>query len=247
MRLPFFSSKFVARLKRSAESNVRHYGTGVSWIERFAAGSQYVRESDQVVDPPPSLIFGDDDNPKYDAANARLIYEWLSQLSPALAMEERLWAYLAHVTFANYMNARWPVDRPTTIERRYLFEGMSFAALSRHGIARLWWAGYLTKEEARQNPYELTEALFMRQDVQVALMERSLGKCRAVRTAVLDFLRVNRDWFAKEAFGRRIQRLIRELNLLGGVAILDSLPAMSLDGFLAQTGRKISSDGDSET
>jgi hypothetical protein len=241
MKLPFFSAKFLASLKASAGSNLALYGPDASWIERFAAGQQYVRDSNQIVDPPPMLIYSADGNPGHDAANAKLVYEWLTCLTPALAMEERLWAYLAHVMFAEYMNARWPVEKATSVVRRYMFEGMSFASLSRNGIARLWWAGYLTRDESRANWYELTEALFMRQDVQVALLERSLGKCEAVRTAVLDFLRVHREWLGKEAFGKRIQRLVRELNLLGGVAILDALPAASIAGFLSRAGRDIAS------
>jgi hypothetical protein len=239
VKLPYFSAKFVASLKAAAGSNMTQYATGVSWIGQFGAGQQHVRESNQIVDPPPVLVLPTDGPTKHDAVNARVIYEWLKVITPALAMEERLWAYLTHVTFAEYMSARWPVENAATVVRRYMFEGMSFAALSRNGIARLWWAGYLTRDESRPNQYELTEALFMRQDVQVALMERSLGKCALVRTSVLDFLRNNRELLGNEAFGRRIQRLVRELNLLGGVTILDSLPAASIDRFLAEASRKI--------
>lgn len=81
--------------------------------------------------------------------------------------------------------------------------------------------------------------MFVRQDVQLALMDRALGKCRIVRTAVLEFLRTNAEWFADKSFGKRIQLLMRELNLLGGVVILDALPEAQVKQFVESIGRRV--------
>ncbi len=242
MKLPFFTASFVTRIRENAVSNVSKYGTDSSWLESFAGGKPHIRESDHVVDPPPSLVLSKDNNAQHDAENAKRIYSWLRKLTPALAMEERLWAYLTHCAFPEYMHARWPAESENAVHRRYLFEGKSFAALSRNGIARLWWAGYLTRDEKRPNPFELTETLFLRQDIQVSLLERSIGKCRNVRLGVLDFLRENSGWLSEEAFGRRIQLLLKELNLLGGVAILDALPPAEIKSFLKKVGESLATE-----
>ena len=215
MKLQFFSGNFVTRLRETAATNVGKYGPDSSWLETFAAGHVYIHESNHVVDPPPSLVTSTDKNAQNDAENAKRIFSWLRMLTPALAMEERLWAYLTHCAFPDYMYARWPAVSEKLVKRRYLFQSKSFDALARNGIARLWWAGYLTSDEKRTNPFELTETLFLRQDIQVSLLERSIGKCRNVRMCVLDFLRDNRSGLSEEAFGKRIQVLLRELNLLG--------------------------------
>lgn len=243
MILPFFTRAFVARLRKSARTNVNQYGSGTTWLETFAAGKAYVHDSKQIVGPPPVLLYSDDDNAQRDAENAKLIYSWLARLTPALAMEERLWACLTHCTFPEYMNARWPVQAESTVIRRYLFEGTSFAALSRNGIARLWWAGYLTKDDTRDNPFELTDTLFLRQDIQVSLLERAIGKCRKVRMGVLAYLALNHERLSEAAFGRRIQVLLKEVNLLGGVAVLDALSQQDIDQFLVAIGDKLI-DGD---
>jgi hypothetical protein len=192
-----------------------------------------------VVDPPPQLRVSDNETARHDADNAARVHAWLRNLPPSTAMEERLWACLAHLPFSAYMAARWPVSNEGEVRRRYLFEGSSFGALARHGIARLWWAAYLTHDSRRADPYELTQVMFLRQDVQLALMDRALGKCRNVRTAVLEFLRDNGEWFAEREFGRRIQLLMRELNLLGGVVILDALPEQQVKKFVHETGRRV--------
>jgi hypothetical protein len=147
-------------------------------------------------------------------------------------MEERLWAHLTHRIFAEYMAVRWPPKDANIVHRRYLFEGNSFAALSRNGISRLWWAGYLTRDEGRSDPYELTKVLFLRQDIQVSVLERAMGKCRSARVALLEFIRDNQAQLSEERFGRRVQILVRELNLLGGVAVLDAIPAAELSAYL---------------
>lgn len=234
MKLPFFGHRFVNRLREAADANRDKYGATVQWIEDFAGGELYFRESNQVVGPPPALLSTDEKGTHPDAENARLVYGWLRSLTPALAMEERLWAYMTHCMFPEYMHDRWPIAKVSVIHRRYLFEGSSFAALSRNGIARLWWAGYLTEDTKRENPFELTDTLFLRQDIHVALMERSIGKCRTVRTGVLEFLKKNLDYMSREAFGRRIQLLVRELNLLGGVSVLDALPPATLEAALTR-------------
>jgi len=239
MKLQFFSGNFVAQLREGAAGNSSNYGNDTSWLETLACGKVYVHESSLVVDPEPQLVITEFENAKNDAENAKRIYNWLIKITPALAMEERLWAYLSHCVFQDYMKARWPADNANAIQRRYLFEGKSFAALSRNGIARLWWAGHLTRDPKRENPFQLTETLFLRQDIHVSLLERSMGKCAKVRAAVLDFLRENSGWLSSEAFGRRIQLLLKELNLLGGVAILDALPEAELQAVLKKAGERL--------
>src|SRR5215204_4144483 len=103
MKLSYLAGKMVARLHEQAAASVRNYGPNTSWLESLAYGQQYIFESSRVVDPPPTLLYGENDNPKNDAENARRIYTWLPTLPPAVAMEERLWGYLAHCVFPEYM------------------------------------------------------------------------------------------------------------------------------------------------
>jgi hypothetical protein len=239
MQVPYFGKAFVEKLRNRAEQHVDKYTGSSSWIEGISAGQRYSFESQQQVGSPPQLKGTEGDVEKFDSENARRIFEWVGPIAPALAMEERMWAYLTHVTFADYMHLRWPVTKASTIHRRYLFEGRSFDSLSHNGIARLWWAAALTRDAERSNPFELTDVLFHRQDIQVALLERSLGKCRAVRTGVLDFIRANKEWLARESFGRRIQLLVKELNMFGGVVLLDALTPSEIAEHLALVAERI--------
>jgi len=242
MRLPYFSRKFVSSLRANAIENRPRYTGDPSWLKEVAGAQVFQLESNVTVDPPPELLVGPDRPPSYDAENAKRIHMWLGHLMPTMALDERLWACLSHSLFPEYMAARWPAETPGIILRRYLIQDATIAGLTRNGIARLWWAGQLTRDDQRPNPFELTEILFDRQDIEVSLLERQIGRCRNVRVCVLEFLQANRDWLAERRFGDRIQALIRELNLLGGVAILDALSPPTLQAHLEVIARRVVED-----
>jgi hypothetical protein len=245
MKLQFFSRSFVTRLQQTAALNVPEYGQSAGWLDDFAAGQRYIHESNYVVEPPPVLLMSE--KPADDAENARRVFNWLRHLTPAVAMELRLWAHLTHCVFPDYMRERWPAVNEALVQRRYLFEGNSFSALSRNGISRLWWAAYLTRDQKRVDPFELTDVLFLRQDIQVAVLERQMGKCRGLRVALLEFLRDNQEWLAEKSFGRRIQLIAKEVNLLGGVAVLDAVPDGDIRAFLQKVGASIAGRGETVT
>jgi Family of unknown function (DUF6339) len=237
MKLQFLSKKMIQRLQDGAGANHSKYGPKNEWLSELAGGERFEYESRFIVEPPPILNLSD--KPADDAENAQRIHSWLRNITPSVAMELRLWAHLTHNVFSEYMYMRWPPKDANIVHRRYLFEGNSFAALSRNGISRLWWAAYLTRDENRPNQFELTDTLFLRQDIQVAVLERAMGKCRGVRVALLDYIRNNQSWLSEEAFGKRIQILARELNLLGGAAILDAIPKADLTAYLEKIGASI--------
>ena len=106
-----------------------------------------------------------------DFENSVLLYDQLKHLNETEASDERLWVYLTHVTFWEYMRMRWPienVDNPVSrIRERYFMRGSSIESITRSGIARLWWYAHLTYDESRQNKYELTEVLLKRADLKI--------------------------------------------------------------------------------
>lgn len=246
MKLPFFNSALVRKLREGAEDNQSKYGDDTSWLDDFVGSNPLNHESRHVVDPPPALLLPDDDG-LHDAENSKLIYNWLKDLSPSTAMEERLWACLTHTMFPEYMAKRWPANSPSAISRRYLLEGQTFAGLARNGVSRLWWAGYLTEDKSRSNPFELTGVLFLRQDIQVALLERRIGKCRNLRYTVLDFFLKNKGWLEDHSFGDRIKAIVKELNLLGGVVVLDDLKTDEIEEYLNRIAQMIVNGSEDDT
>ena len=80
------------------------------------------------------------------------------------ASDPRLWVRLTHVEGWKYMRRRWNVAPKIRDEKNpvgYVLEHYFVAssspsrALTRNGMARLWWYAHLTHDPARKDPYEL--------------------------------------------------------------------------------------------
>lgn len=169
-----------------------------------------------------------DEVSKYDLENTKIIYNALSGISPTQATDRRLWSYLTHVTFWDYMKKRWPMDiaepnkKIRYIKERYFLENLNLRSLTHNGISRLWWFGYLTYDSNRDNPWELTETLLKVQDLPTSLMERALGANKNIRVGVLEFFQENPEYLTS----KNIQEMMKRLNLAGGVS---NLPYFTID------------------
>jgi hypothetical protein len=222
MSLKYLTDSFLARLRNTLPQNASHYTSAQPWLDKVAAGSKYCRETGVDVVSLPSLIVSG--RPEDDGDNSVLLYGALAKLTPNQASEERLWAFLSHVTYLPYMVARWGTSNIGIIEDRFFLKGGGIGSLVRNGIARLWWSGYLTYEPKRSDPFELTRVLFSKQDIHTGLLQRSLGKSPIIRRATLEYLSGNSEKIEKlGSWSRVVQKMMRDLNTAGGVYLLDAL------------------------
>jgi hypothetical protein len=234
MNLLFLSQTSVTNLKERVPETQDKYLSGQA--ATLLASAQIVQSKIQV-DEPPDLTLPEADDLK-DAVNARRVYQWLHSLSPVQACDDRVWAYLTHGVYSDYTFRRWPIDKTadvvTRICERYFVEGQGLASLVRNSIARLWWFGYLTYDEkSAGDRFELTDVLLSLQDIQVAFLERAIGRSRRIlRTA----LKVWKERLERvddiKGKGRAVQVWARLIRLHGAVALLDSLPQRDLENLV---------------
>lgn len=157
-------------------------------------------------------------NPEDDLQSAISLYENLS-LNETQASDPRLWTYLTHVTFWDYMRKRWPVDDTSIkvpenrVKSRYFLINLNLRTLTRNGISRLWWYSHLTVNTDREEKYALTKVLLSRADLTVGITERALGSNESIRTAILEFLEDNPVIKESE---NKTRELLTGLNLVGG-------------------------------
>ncbi len=159
----------------------------------------------------------------YDFENSKIIFEAYKNLTPLQASDIRLWTYLAHKDYYAYMSERWAGVRKGSASNasKYILDHwfISSPAQSnflRHGIAGLWWAAYLTYDENRTNPYELTEILYRQLD----FATRTLGTYKLARhkeavKGILEFILQNPTLF-KDKFEDKSRFLTKHFNQIGG-------------------------------
>lgn len=226
MSLEFLSREATDKLAREVAGNLDAYRSGKT--EALIRASDCRVSRIEVVAPPNLDAFAED---KLDAEASRHLFQWLSDLTPVQAADERLWVLLTHRYFSTYVYNRWGkgLERATKPEAlvldRWFFRGGGVATFVRNGLSRLWWFGYLTYDNKRPNPFELTDVLLSLQDIQVAFLERSLGRCRPLLRAVLETVKKHQDALRNTPkSGDVIQEWAKEIRLYGGAYLLDAVP-----------------------
>jgi hypothetical protein len=225
----------LERLRQNIKPNASRYSEEKPWLgQYFGADSWSLQSSidlpdDVELNPPASKT------ELFDLENTKRLYTALRHLTPIQAADERLWAYLTHVTFWNYMRQRWPAEQyagkqrfAENVQERYFFMSDRPRALIRNGIARLWWYGYTTFDEERDDPFELTAVLLKSLDVTQSILERAFSRNRTVTKVVLSAL-LRREKEGTPFYDRdSVRELAKYLVQVGGVTIIDALSPVEI-------------------
>lgn len=232
-----FTRHYLTSLKGDLSKNLFYYESEDVWIPEVAETLKYEIDSRIQIDDAFSLRLPQKGN-LYDLENSKSVFETFRGLSRTQAADARLWTYLTHISCWEYMRARWqPTEKfikdspekrqeklKTYILEHYFVRSDQSRALIRNGMARLWWYSFLTYDDNRENPYELTSVLLKNLDIAKNVLERNLGRNKAILHTVLEFLLDKEDLINGGDLGRlRIRKLVQSLNLQGGHSILDNL------------------------
>lgn len=229
IKVPLFTTNYTNRLYKNLEldSNLENYNSVKFDFEtNFAFGNS-------------GIIISDDFklNPKeHISTNSIFLYENL-KINETQASDKRLWTYLTHVHFWDYMRQEWEIDFTKDkskivdfVRDRYFLNTLNIRSLTHNGISRLWWYTHLTVDQSKRDKYELTKVLLSLQDIPVSLLERSMGSSSNVRKAVLEFLLENPDYKTS----KNVQNLLRKLNLAGGVKNIPMLKLNEIKSILSK-------------
>lgn len=241
MKLPYITEDDLNSFKKNLPEFSEYLGcTDNKWIKE-KLGSDFFRESRYEI-PDIELDMSDKREPfKTDFENVRKIYEGI-RLPASTMTDERIWAGLALGPFYDYVKYRWKKkdDREELLKQfknNYLFGYENRRSLFRQAIARLWWIGKLTKDEKRDDPYELTKFVCEHPDFQMHLLDRTfsnnpkiLGEfIEALKDAREDGYKINTD---------TVGELSKYINTLGGLYILDTLPNKEIYNKIMEKIRK---------
>jgi hypothetical protein len=218
--------------KGNVEYNIKDYlSENNSWIYE-----KYVRYKKSDESPFEELnIYVDDfsldmssDRPEStDYNNVKILYNNLKNLSNTQATDERLWSGLSHSNFYEFMVYRLKLNeekiKAENILGNYFFKHGNKRSLILHSLARLWWVGRLLYDENRKDHFYALNYLKTDFGTKVlSLFSSNFTNNPAIARAILI------SAYEIEEDGEKISRekyleLIRYVNLLGGIVILDYL------------------------
>lgn len=177
------------------------------------------------------------DAPDFEFRNCVALHEALP-VSPLIATDPRLWTFLAHVTFAEYMRKRRPVERQPAgnrspyVIRHYYVEHVSTKSLLLNDISMLWWIAQLTKVPGK-DPYRLTREVFTMLDYTRHLLSGSQGRNEALRHAVLEFVVENKPLFSSFK-AEKVRFIMRRLNFVAGYCVFSTLSKAEIKALIAE-------------
>jgi len=243
MGVKYLKKDSLATLKSNIGNILEHYKSPSPWLHDFFGDDSYWSDA-EITLPEDIDLKLPDDGESNDLENVKRVFGPMKHLTRLQACDERLWAYLTHVSCWKYMRIRWPIEGKhpdgfrespdAFVRQRYFFMPNRDRALVRNGLARLWWYGYVSYDSDRDNPYELTELLLHTLDITQSILERSFSRNESIAKAVLSALSTWKN--ERNTLPKRepFRRTMRDLTLLGGVTILDSLQFKEIERLVLQ-------------
>ena len=253
MPLDLFKANHVHQLRRAAKDNLARYSERKPWAHRKAGAGEPLFPSKLEPAVPLDFILPESDRVQHDIENAILLHRAFPDLTRVEAGDPRLWTRLTHVEGWAYMRKRWDVGQHAedpdkavryALQHYFLAGSSPSRALTRNGMSRLWWYAALTHDPNRGDPYELTRVLLSALDIAQQLLERNFGRAERVRTGFLEYLRDQSDALGETGRQKRehIRFLAKQLNLRGGLSLLDTLDGPGIVKFLTSVSQRWRSD-----
>lgn len=239
MKLFFLGQDDLYALKTNIISNISHYRQDdAQWIHLLLSHDPFIPFKRDV------NFF--ELNPHADEVdNAKTLYLSMQHISDSEAVDERLWAGMAHGSFWGYMSAHilHDLEKNTRlklddglIRRRYFFDIKRNArkrSLFIHSLSKLWWVGRLTFDaESKGHEFdslELFRTAFSHKAINT--FSSSFMANPEIRFALFD----TALWLRNQGIeikGDTMVPLSKFLNELGGQSVIDTFSREELSKML---------------
>lgn len=230
--LKYLSEAKLAELKASISSNYKRY-TETNFVDLLADNGWSI-ELGLKVDL--DQLRGLDPNPgaEFEIRNSMLVWRTFRGLTPALAMEERIWARLAHIECLEFSRNRWLKlsDKDSIIAAigTHFFSGTQTAVRDDHAVARLWWNAYVAHLAMPEDHELALKTMLSKADIRSNLVERTRTISRpplaaGIVRAMNSDGRITRTEDSFRSF-------MKTLNKLGGGELFEVMQGSEVDAFI---------------
>ena len=238
MNLIYFTKDAYKALKGALAENEEKYYSNDPWMDEFfsAVGlCEYYKTSSLVVPDIRLAHSGDDDASKNasDLENIRMLYgAYKDKITPMQASDPMLWSALSHITFRTYVLQRWrKSDGGVNLGQRFFATEGRASLCYYNALSRLWWAGYLSYDESREdtNPWHLTETLLSAQQVLKDFSDQGFSMSKRVALGLLSALKKIQGETGNSATKTFHLCCDSYLNHYGAVTVLDVLETKEIE------------------
>lgn len=230
MRLHYITSDALVDLDSNFPSYKKHYmEMDKEWFQGYFEKNGGLKESPIICDD--FTLDTNNDDGKFnnsDLKNIGILYSALKDIPLSVATDERFWTGIAHNDLWDYVVVRREAEiksgKDQDIRNSFFFTRGVKRSAHIHCLSRLWWAGHLTYDNTRSNPFELTELLCRGAFASTIMLLSSsnLTANKELILGILDSIKKRSD--AGEVIKRsHFVEATKYLNSMGSVTILDTM------------------------
>lgn len=175
------------------------------------------------------------DSSELDVENSFAVWRALSNITPTVATDSRIWTRISHSEGFEFTRKRWLLlrnfkndkDIDKSIRKHFFATGRT-QYRDDNAIARLWWSAWIAHQINPDNPRSVLETLFNRADTRSNIIERPGIATRAKLVKPLIEV-IDQHWPLSE---REVREFMIAVNLYGGGIVFEALSDSDIDRFL---------------
>jgi hypothetical protein len=174
------------------------------------------------------------DGPEAEVFNSLLVWKALSNLTPSLANERRIWTRLTHVDCLEYSRSRWIRKSQGTAAESlisdHFFGESRTRARDDNAIGRLWWNAYIAKQFMPDDHLLALKALLRTADIRSNIVERPWISTRIpVASGIVRAMSRRQSVVASE---KNFREFMKAINRRGGGILFERMTSSEVDRFM---------------
>ena len=169
-------------------------------------------------------------------------------VTPDIATDVNLWAWVCHFRIHAYSIARWRRNAKTNVanyvKSHWFSEDSGQEFRMRNTAARTWWIAHVARKAANGSGGAFNERQALEQYANRPTQWHLIMKDQFTRSPLMvaELTRVLMNEAKGISAEKGFRRLLRELNLESGTRVLDTLPRMDLREIIVERVEEIMSD-----
>lgn len=227
MRLMYLSQEAIDDIKVNINKYKPHFTDNTNeWFMKHFRDNGWIHESKIQCDD--FTMNHDSDMNVSDRKNVEIIYEAMRDLSPANALDERLWSGILFGQLWDFVQYRRADELASGNEREILNSFFFMRGTKRscfmNCLSRLWWTGHLLYDKNNTNHYAAIDLICETAYASniILFSSNNFVANKEIALGILDCIA------ERKANGERIGRYHfveanKYLNCIGGVSLLDTM------------------------
>lgn len=233
-KLKCLSEKTADALYGSIQENIERYKTGD--FNDLASAYGWSVELQIHVDLEALKDLEGNKSAENEIKNAMLVWHAMSDLTPGLACENRIWTRLTHLEGLAFSRKRWL--KTTSDEDVIKSVKDHFFANSRtkwrddNALSRLWWIAYIASQVSTIDQETVLRFILEKADIRSNFVERPWISSRPKLAASIIRKMMEDKWVTEKEANYR--SFMRQINKYGGGILFEAWSDADLNGFITR-------------